>query len=103
MRNAETIFTWVVTDLVRHAETDMVFCLEWRLEVAKGPHFVSTFGSVGLVPSDDPIPFIDLTEELVQEWLLHALGDEQVQGLKTALINQIENKSSPVALTGKPW
>ena len=99
----ETEFTWNIVDLIRNADNDMIFSISWRLEAVQGQYYASAAGSTGLTPTEDPIPFIDLTPELVQDWLLAALGDEQVKGLQDGLAGTLAEKAAPPTLNGTPW
>ena len=49
------------------------------------------------------IPFDDLTEEQVKQWVLDTMGEEQVAALQANLNNQIEAQKHPVTATGLPW
>ena len=99
----EPIFTWNVTNLVRYAATEMIFSLEWELIAVLGYHLVSAYGSIDLEPSENPIPFIDLSPELITDWLMDALGPENQKEIESGLAEALNAQANPTVLSGMPW
>ena len=96
-------FTWQVTSAVRHATTDMIFSMEWELTATQGLNHVSAIGSINLEPSTCPIPFIDLSSELINEWLLEALGPNHKKEIEHGLTEVLNAKANPATLNNMPW
>ena len=99
----DTVFEWSVIDLIRYSEDDMIFCIQWKLDAINGLYAACAEGSIGLKPSASPIPFIDLTSELVLDWLLAALGEEQKDAIEAGLAESIRSQMNPPVLIGMPW
>ncbi len=103
-------YTWVFNPLnVKLSEdgmTNVVYNVNWRMNAADGEYTATLYGSIG-VPAPSPAaftPYEDLTEAMVQEWVIEALGPEQVNNLQANLANQIELKKNPVeASLQPPW
>lgn len=96
---------WSVVQLERNKEDDMVYTVHYRADIVDCNCNVGSYGSIGLSPADpkNKIPFEELTEELVIEWVKSTLGKERVDELENSLISQIEYKKNPPSLTGTPW
>jgi hypothetical protein len=100
----DIVLEWIITNLVRHSENDMIFSIEWKLNATLGLYATSAEGTIGLKASECPIPFIDLTRELVIEWLLAALGEEQQNAIEQGLIDTMYNNYlTPSTYDGMPW
>lgn len=97
------IFEWKIINLFRHSSDDMIYSIEWQLDATDSPNTVSASGSVGLKPSSEFIPFIDLTQELVIDWLLAALGAEQQLEYENGLAESLSALRNPPILEGMPW
>ena len=96
-------YTWKITNLVRHAATDMIFSIEWELVAVLGLNLVSANGSINLEPSENPIPFIDLSPELITDWLMDALGPENQKEIEDGLAEALNAQANPTVLSGMPW
>ena len=53
------------------------------------------------------VPFDQLTEEMVINWVKDSLGEEQIDAIKleyqTILQQRIDKQKNPEFLTGRPW
>lgn len=99
----ETALTWKIVGLDRRTEDDMVIRVAWQLEGTEGPNYYSVQGTVVLKPSDEPIPFIDLTEELAIDWIHQTLGAESVQAIEDGVKAYLAAQAAPPTLSGTPW
>lgn len=60
-----------------------------------------TYGSVSLdPPGEDVIPYEDLTEDQVRDWVTSKMD---LVGIQAILDNQIESQRNPVSASGVPW
>lgn len=91
-------------------ETDVVFTAHWSLTAEDffggEPVTGYVYGSQGLVHNAKGpfIPYANLTEELVVDWVKKAMGDETVLAHETAVVQQIENQKNPPVVTPTlPW
>jgi hypothetical protein len=86
-----------ITQLVRTVPDAIVTTVHYRFTVGQA----ESIGSVDIPsPTDEPIPFEDLTEEIVQGWLTDNLDLEQIEANLTQRNDEIQN---PKTATGLPW
>jgi len=86
-----------IVQLERTLPDNIVTTVHWRCEKEQA----STYGSVGLpAPSKKIIPFDDLTEAKVIEWLGTQVDLEQIEA---NLDEQIEAITNPTSARGLPW
>jgi hypothetical protein len=86
-----------IIQLERTLPDGIVTTVHWRCE--KGP--VSTYGAVGLdTPDDEFIPFAELTEEIVIDWLKEKIDLTKIE---EELDKQIDDIETPKSATGLPW
>ena len=60
-------------------------------------------GEVDLEKPKTLIPYKDLTESKVLEWVKAKLGTDEVNAIEKSLEDQIKLINTPVEATGKPW
>jgi hypothetical protein len=95
------MINWKIANMERHLEGDIVYTVHWTASLQDEEFNASSYGSVGLqAPEEDIIPFKDLTEEIVVEWIKRALDAESIE---TALKAQIQLQKEPVSASGIPW
>lgn len=95
--------TWVIHQLDRNASDESVINAHWRAFVELDGFYSTVYGSKGFKPNtNDPnfIPFSELTEEKVLEWIWRTVNKEEIE---TSLLLDIELKKNPNKLTGLPW
>ena len=103
-------YTWVFDPLdVKLSEdglTNVVYNVNWRLIGTDGVYSDEVYGVVG-VPAPSPAaftPYDQLTESMVQGWVVDALGTEQVAQYETGIAAQIALQQNPVdASLPPPW
>ena len=81
--------------------------VHWTASKTDGDYTASNYGSLGL-PDKDPsdptfVPYEDITEAQVVEWVKSAMGEEAVAALEASLDSQIEAQKHPVSASGVPW
>jgi hypothetical protein len=87
------------------SETDVVYNVHWSLdaseEVDGKVYGASIYGTQAIALGDieEFIPFADLTNEIVTEWVKSAMGEEQVESLEQSLSLSIANQINPTSLT----
>lgn len=84
---------------------NVVNTVHWRYGAKDGDHFTEVYGSVGLPAPGQPfVEFEDLTKEIVEGWVVEALGLEAIVEMKKNLANQIEILKQPKSgLVSPPW
>lgn len=99
-----TTFTWAIANLERETADGFVFTAHYTVNAADGTYTSGAYGSIGFQRPDDLIPFAELTEELVVEWVKEALGgDEKVAEIEAALQAQLDEQHAPTKAAGLPW
>jgi hypothetical protein len=107
-------YFWTINPLDAYptasGEIDVVFTAHWQLHATEETNGITyaaqSIGTQGLTyQSGSPfIPFNELTLETVQGWVENAMGNEQVNSIKTGLANQIANQINPPSVTlTSPW
>jgi hypothetical protein len=89
-----------VNQLDRNTDGDIVTTVHWTATKQDGEFIASSYGSVGVEVGDTVIPFADLTEAIVVEWLQDKLD---LIELEVNLDAQIEAQKAPKVATGLPW
>jgi hypothetical protein len=96
-----------IAQLDRTLPSGVVQTIHWTATQTDGDFTASSYGCLG-VPAKDPsdptfIPFDDLTEAEVKQWVLDTMGQKQVTALQANLDGQIEAQKNPTSATGVPW
>jgi len=96
--NNKTVDTYPDLD----GNADVIFNVHWRLtgEDENG-NVGSVYGTQSLDTSDlsSFTAFADITEEMINEWVEAAMGEEEVQAKKANIDAQIEEKINPTVVT----
>ena len=102
---ADTTFTWNVAQMERHTADGIVFNVHYTVDANDGTYSAGAYGSVGLEqPTDNIIPYADLTLDTVIGWVKDKLGgDEKVAEIEAALQAQIDEQHQPTKAAGVPW
>jgi hypothetical protein len=99
-----TAFTWKVAQLERETSDGYVFTVHYTVDAKDDTYSAGAYGSIGLErPEGDMVPFADLTEEMVIDWVKKKFGDEKVAEIEDALQAQIEEQHQPSKAAGVPW
>jgi hypothetical protein len=82
-----------------------VFTAHYTISADDGTYSSSAYGSFSLErPEDDEmIPFNQLTEEIVVQWVKDKLTEEKVAEVEAALQAQIDEQRTPTKAAGLPW
>lgn len=97
--------TFKISTLDRDTADGFVTVAHWTATQTDGEFTASTYSTVSFVKEDDVnlIPYAELTEAQVVEWVKASLGEEGVSAIDTALANNIADQKAPKAATGTPW
>ena len=96
---------WKVNTMERHLNDGVVYTVHYTVTRFKDGEQAGAYGSLGFeAPEPESmIPYAELTEETVIDWCKEQLGEEQVNGIDSALDAQIEEKLTPTKSNGVPW
>jgi hypothetical protein len=98
--------TWKISQLERNVSHSGVIRAHWRAEATDGEFTASVYGDVSFDPdpeSETFVPFEELTESLVVDWVKQQLGSERVAELEQVLATDIDHQKSPRVVSGTPW
>jgi len=103
--------TWTIHQLERKSDDGFVFNVHWRYSFTDTDdsgktYYADTHGVASYTQdpeSENYIPYEDLTEEIVIDWVKDYLGEEGLENMENNLSQQIENQKNPPVLTGVPW
>jgi hypothetical protein len=88
--------------------SDVVYNVHWRLNAesdqqdAEGNNYTATVYGTQTLTVDDIgsfIPFADLTNDTVTDWVTTAMGDDEVANLKSGLDSNIDSQINPTSET----
>jgi hypothetical protein len=99
-------YTWKIAACDYDAETGAIKTAHWNLSAVQDEYKSYAYGSVGLEADPDNssfIPYEDVTEETIVNWVKSSMGEEMVLELEVSLQKQIELQITPKTLTGLPW
>jgi hypothetical protein len=89
-----------IVNLDRSTEGDVVTTVHYTVSKTDGEAVGSSYGSVGVEVGDTVIPFAELTEAVVIEWVKEKLD---LVELENNLDAQIAEQKAPKVATGLPW
>jgi hypothetical protein len=98
-----TVFTWHIANLERETADGFVLTAHYTVTAEDGTYSSGAYGSLGFERPDKLIPYADLTEEMVIDWVKNAFGDEKVQEVHAALQAQLDEQRHPSKASGMPW
>lgn len=102
--------TWKVIDLEKLTLSETVIKIIYSLTIDNGIVSHKMVQNVTLERTEDSpefIPFAELTEEIVLEWVKSKLGEEGISNLEQRLLNILpvleERLNRPQTERGLPW
>ena len=96
--------TWEINTLEREVADGYVKKAIYRVKGMDGSEEKARFtGEVKLEKPETLIPYKDLTESKVLEWVKTKLGTDEVAAIEKSLEDQIALINPPVTEVGKPW
>ena len=98
-----TVFTWTIANLERETADGFVFTAHYTITANDGTYSSGAYGSLGFERPENLIPYADLQEGTVIQWVKDALGEEKVQGILDALQGQLDEQRNPTKAAGVPW
>lgn len=98
--------TFKITNMDRLTPTGFVCTVHWTASQTDGDYTaVPIYSTVSFTeqPGQTLIPYDELTEATVVEWVKASLGAEGVAAVDAALANNIAAQKNPPVATGTPW
>lgn len=98
---------WQISSLDSTLPDGCVTTAHWRVSKTDGTASGSVYGTISLPHKDhnDPtfIPYQDLTEVQVVQWVKEEMGADTVAAHEAAVDAQINAQKNPTAASGVPW
>ncbi len=99
-----TTFTWGINTLDRETDDGFVFTAHYTVNAEDGTYSAGAYGSIGFQRPDNLIPYNQLDEPTVIDWVKEALGgDEKIAEIEAALQAQLDEQRHPSKAAGVPW
>ena len=97
--------TWKISNLDRDTSDGFVKTVHWTASQADGDFTASTYSTASFTKEDgiNYVPYADLTEAAVVQWVKDSLGEEGVAAVDAALAANIADQKAPKVSTGTPW
>lgn len=95
-----------IRQLDRNTSDGGVTTAHWNVVATEDKYSATAYGSVSFMPdplNESFIPFENLTEEIVVQWIKNKLGEEYITSLEQNLTKQIEDQKAPKVVSGLPW
>jgi hypothetical protein len=91
---------WKISTLDRDVATGFVTQAHWTCTAVDGEHSASAYATVSWPEGTPAVPYANLTEATVLEWVWNAVDKEATEA---SLAAQIELLKNPVKANGTPW
>lgn len=97
--------TWTINNLERQTSDGLVTVVHFGATAVDGDYSASIVNTQSFTKEDgvNLIPYADLTEATVIEWVKNAIGSEGLAAIDAALDAQIAEQQAPSKATGTPW
>ena len=89
-----------INDLKRTVADGVIYEIHWVATKVDGEATASVYSSMAVEPSDTFVPFAQLTEETVVNWVKDKLD---LESLEASLDAQIAEQKQPTKASGLPW
>lgn len=99
------MITWTISQLERYTATGFVCTVHWTAAITDGEYSAETTSTVSFTeqPAQEIIPYENLTETQVVEWVTGALGPDHVTAIEGVLAAKIAAQKIPSVTAGLPW
>jgi hypothetical protein len=92
--------TWKISTLDREVSNGFVTTAHWTATAVDGEHSASAYATVSWAEGTPTIPYANLTEATVLNWVWESVDKEATEASLAAQIALLKN---PVKATGTPW
>ena len=100
--------TWSIKQLDRRVSDGFVVTAHWRCTTVDGEYSVSDYGIACWSEGEPVIPFENLNEETVLEWVWESFNNgapisRSKADIEANLTSQLNKLKNPVVVPGLPW
>jgi hypothetical protein len=92
--------TWTISTLDRNTVNGFVTTAHWQATAVDGDHSASAYATCSWAEGTPTIPYANLTEATVLNWVWESVDKEATE---SALAAQIALQKAPVTASGTPW
>jgi hypothetical protein len=92
---------WTISTLEREVSNGFVLTAHWQATATDGDYTASTYSTCSWAEGTPTVPYADLTQETVLNWVWANGVDKQAT--EDALAANIALQKNPVTATGTPW
>jgi hypothetical protein len=96
---------WSIENMERQQDTGLVTKVKWTVTFVKDMEFSNTNGVVELGKTDLFVPFEELTQTQVLNWVFEKIDKAEIESKLEILVDEkISAKASPkIEVSGLPW
>jgi len=97
---------WTISTMEHNTADGGVIVAHWQCTEVDGDYSARAYSTQSFTydaSSPDFIPYADLTEEVVLQWVFDAMGTEEVTRIQDSLTANIEEQKNPTTQDGVPW
>jgi len=98
--------TWTISTMEHNTADGGVIVAHWQCIEVDGDYSARSYSTQSFTydaSSPDFIPYDDLTEAVVLQWVFDAMGTEEVTRIQDSLTANIEEQKNPTTEDGVPW
>ena len=97
------IIKWSIVDMERHTVDGYVHQVAYRVDGSEDGYF-ACFTSKAFLnrPVEDFVPFEDLRETLVLNWIHESIGIDAVTAIERGILAELQDQISPRTANGLP-
>ena len=97
--------TWKISNLDRDTADGFVRVVHWNASQVDGDFSASTYSTASFTKEDgiNYVPYAELTEAAVVQWVKESLGADGVAAVDAALAANIADQKAPKVASGTPW
>ena len=98
--------TWKVVNMEHVVADGGVVTVHWQAVETDGDYNARTYSSMNFTydaSAPDFVPYADLTEAEVIQWVKDAMGAEEVALIDAKLAEDLANQKAPTEESGVPW
>ena len=93
--------TWTISTLERETSNGFVFTAHWQATAVDGDYTAQIYSTCSWAEGTPTIPYADLTQETVLNWVWANGVDKQAT--EDALAANIALQKNPTQASGTPW
>ena len=94
------MINWTISTMEREVSNGFVTTAHWTATATDGDYSASTYSTCSWADGTPTVPYADLTQETVLNWVWESVDK---QATEDALAANIALQKNPVTATGTPW